>query len=50
MDARLDGAFTVRWILVIFGIEDFIHHRAVPGEYKHSISNNRSPSNDQHET
>jgi hypothetical protein len=39
MDARLDGAFTVRRILVIICTEDFIHHRAEPDEYKHSLSN-----------
>jgi hypothetical protein len=34
-----DGAFTARGILFIFCTEDFIHHRAVPDEYKHPFSN-----------
>jgi hypothetical protein len=34
----------VGWILFIFGIQEFIHHRSVLGEYKHSSSKYRDPS------
>jgi hypothetical protein len=33
------------WILFIFGIHEFNHHRTLPGEYEHSSSKNRCFSN-----
>jgi ABC-type uncharacterized transport system substrate-binding protein len=31
-------------ILFVFGIQEFIHHRAVPNESEHSSTNIRGPS------
>jgi hypothetical protein len=45
MYARLANPLTVGRILFIFGIQEFIHHRSVSGEYEHSSSKNRAPSN-----
>jgi hypothetical protein len=43
MDACLAGAWTVGQILFIFGIQEFIHPRSVPGEPGDSNSKNWYP-------
>jgi hypothetical protein len=44
MHEPIAGSKTVRRILCIFGMYEFIHHRSVPGEYEYSRSKTRSPS------
>jgi hypothetical protein len=34
----------VGWILLIFDIQEFIHHRSVLGESEHTTSKYRDPS------
>jgi hypothetical protein len=46
MDVRLASTWTAGRIVFIFGIQEFIHHMSVPGEYEHSSSKNRGSWNE----
>jgi hypothetical protein len=44
MHLRLAIVLTIQPVLFTFGIQDCVHHRPVPGEYEHSSSKIRDPS------
>jgi hypothetical protein len=47
---RLTRPWMIEQILLIFGISEFIHHRLMHGEYKHSSSKKMDPSDGTHKT